>query len=248
MSLVKKIGIAAGVLVAVIAGALFWLHGNIDGLIRDAIGKYGSEMTQAKVSVGKVKINALDGEGGIYDLFIGNPKGFKTSHAMKVSEFSVAVDPATVTGKVITIKKIAIVGADVIYEKGDSMTNFDAIQKNITSYVGQPAAKSSSDAKPSAKDEKKLIVNELTIKGTKAQAASMLTGGKPVAVSLPDITLRNLGKAKGGLTPAELAQEIAGAMQKQLASSVNFDSLGKLVPGGAGEAAGKSLGKVKGLF
>ena len=131
----KKVGIALIVIIAVIAGALYWLRNNLDSLVRDAIVKYGSEMTQAKVSVGSVKIDAVNGEGIISDFQIGNPQGFKTPYAFKVKEFTVAIDPTTLTGNVITVKKIAIDAPDVIYEKGDSMTNFDAIQKNIADYL-----------------------------------------------------------------------------------------------------------------
>lgn len=242
----KKLGIALLVLVALVAGALFWLHGNMDNLVRDAIAKYGSEMTQAKVSVGGVKISAANGEGIVSDLVIGNPRGFKTPHAFKVREFTIAIDPASIAGDVVRVKKIVIVAPNVIYEKGDAMTNFDAIQKNIADYLGP------SSGKPSGK---KLIVEELTIRDAKAEASAPFLDGKTVAISLPDVTLHNLGKAKGGITPGELGQEIAGALKKQLSGAVSFDKLGKAIGEKAGEVAkstkevaGKSVDKIKSLF
>jgi hypothetical protein len=239
---VKKLGIALLVLIAVVVSALFWLHGNMDGLVRDAITKYGSEMTQARVSVGGVKISAANGEGVISDLTIGNPKGYKTPHAFRVKEFTVAIDPASIARDVVTVKKIVIVAPDVMYEKGDAMTNFDAIQKNIAAYLGP------SSGKPSGK---KLIVEELTIRDAKAQASAPFMDGKTVTVSLPDLTLHNLGKAKGGITPGELGQEIAGALKKQLSGAISFDKLGKAISEKAGEvkkSAGKAVDKVKSLF
>lgn len=242
----KKLGIVLLVLIAVVAGALLWLRGNMDSLVRDAIAKYGSEMTQAKVSVGNVKISAANGEGVISDLSIDNPKGFKTPHAFKVREFTIAIDPASVAGDVVTVKKIAIVAPDVIYEKGDTMTNFDAIQKNIADYLGP------SSGKPSGK---KLIVEELTIRDAKAEASAPFLDGKTMAVSLPDLSLHDLGKAKGGITPGELGQEIAGALKNQLSSAVSFDKLGKAISEKTGEVtksaketAGKATGKIKSLF
>lgn len=241
----KKIGIGLAVVLMVIAGAIYWLHGNLDGLVRDAIAKYGSEMTQAKVSVDGVKITMADGQGIISGLTIGNPKGFKTAYAFKVKEFTVAIDPASITGDVVTVKKIAIIAPHIIYEKGDAMTNFDAIQKNITDYIGPSDNKKSSGGK-------KLIVEELTIRGAKAEASAAFLANKSVEVDLPDLTLRNLGKAKGGVTPGELGQEIAGALKKQLTGSINFDKLGKALQekakGVVGNAAGDAIGKVKNLF
>jgi hypothetical protein len=240
----KKIGIGLVAVLIIVAGAIFWLRGNLDGLVRDAIAKYGSEMTQAKVSVDGVKITVADGQGLISGLVIGNPKGFKTAYAFKVKEFTVAIDPASITGDVVTVKKIAIIAPHIIYEKDDAMTNFDAIQKNIADYIGPSEGKSSGG--------NKLIVEELTIRGAKAEASAAFLANESVEVDLPDLTLRNLGKAKGGVTPGELGQEIAGALKKQLTGSISFDKLGKALQekakGVVGKAAGDAVGKVKNLF
>lgn len=232
----KKIGIALLVLVAVVAGAMFWLRGNMDGLIKDAIEKYGSEMTNAKVSVAAVEIKPADGRGVIRGLTIGNPAGFKTAHALKVAEIEVAIDLASIAKEAVTIRKIGIAAPDVIYEKGDAMTNFDAIQKNIADYTG-PAEKKESGGK-------KLIVEQLSVTDAKAQASAAFMDGKTVTVGLPDIHLKDLGKAKGGVTPGELGQEIAKALKQKLAAAVSFDNLMK----SAGESLDKAGAAVKGLF
>ena len=223
------------ILAAIIGAAVFWLSGNMDSLMKTAIGDYGSAMTQAKVSVDAVKIAPADGKGTISNLLIGNPAGFKTAYAVKVGQIDVDIDIASVTRDVIVIRRIAINAPDVIYEKGDVMTNFDAIQKNIASYLGPADSK---------KEGKKLIVEELTIRDAKAQASAAFMSGKTVNVPLPDITLKNLGKAKGGISPGELGQEITGALKAKLTGAVSFDRLMK----STGEALEKAGSAVKGLF
>jgi hypothetical protein len=230
----KKLAAAALVLVAVIGAVVFWLSGNLDGLVKGAIAKYGSAMTQAKVSVDEVKIAPIDGKGTLGNLIIGNPPGFRTPHAMKLGRIEVDIDIASVTRDVIVIRRIAIIAPEVNYELGSAMTNFDAIQKNIASYLG------SADNKK--KGGTKLIVEELTIRQARAQASAALLGDKTVSVALPDITLRNLGKARGGMTPGELGQQVAAAVTARLAGAVNFE---KLLQSGAAAKAGPAL---KGLF
>ena len=88
----KKAAAALFAVIAVIGAAAFWLSGNLDGLIRNAIADYGSAMTQAKVSVDAVKIAPVDGKGTLADIFIGNPAGFRTAHAMKVGRIDVDID------------------------------------------------------------------------------------------------------------------------------------------------------------
>ncbi|MBI5791344.1 MAG: hypothetical protein HZA63_07705 [Rhodocyclales bacterium] len=233
----KKAAIVLLVLAIAIGAAGYWLSGNIDHMVRDAIASYGSAMTRAKVSVGDVAISTTSGKGSIRRLEIGNPSGFKTSHALKVERIDIAIDVGTIAKDVIIIHSIIIDGPDVIYEKGEGTTNFDAIQKNIAAYLG-PTDKGKKDTGP------KLIVEALTISNTKAHASAAFMGGKTLTVPLPDISLRNVGKSRGGITPGELGQEIAAALKSKLTGSVNFDRLLK----STGQALDKAGDSIKGLF
>ena len=137
----KKFAAALLVLVTIIGAAVFWLSGNLDSLIKSAIANYGSAMTQAKVSVDEVRIAPVDGKGTLGNLFIGNPAGFKTPHAMKVGRIDVDIDIASVTMDVVVIRRITIIAPEVNYEMGSAMTNFDAIQKNIRAISAPPEAR-----------------------------------------------------------------------------------------------------------
>ncbi len=231
----KKLAAALLILAAILGAAMFWLSGNIDGLIRDAIASYGSAMTQARVSVDAVRIAPSDGKGTINNLVIANPAGFKTDHAVKARRIDIDVDIASIPKEVMVIRRVAIVAPDVTYEKGRTMTNFDAIQKNIASYLGPGEG---------ARKGRKLMVEELSIRDATAQASATFMNGKTVRAPLPDITLKNIGKAKGGITPGELGQEVAGALKSRLIGAVNFDRLMK----STGQALDQAGATIKGLF
>lgn len=214
--------VAVVVIAAAAGGALWWLGGNVDRLVKEAVERYGSEMLGAKVAVQSVELKA-SGEGIVKGLVIGNPKGFKTAHLAKVGQFDVVIDLASLTGDVVHVKRIAIEKPDLIYERGDGLTNVDAIQKNIAAYLGPQ--------KKSPGPERKLIVDLLTIRGANAQASAGFMGGKTVEFSLPDIALKDVGKAKGGVTPGELGQIVAGAMEKQILGVFSFDRIKSAVGG-----------------
>lgn len=225
------------VLVAVGVG-VFWLKGNLDTLVAQAIRDYGSAMTQASVKVGAVHIQTTDGRGELKGLFIGNPQGFKTPHALQADTVELEVDISTLASDVIIIRKLAILAPNVIYEKGDTMTNFDALQKHIAQYLGP-------QQKPKAGEkEKKFIVQDFIVRDAKAQASAAFMDGKTVSLSLPDIHLRDLGKAKGGATAGELAQEMTAAIKGKLTGAFSFDKLMK----STGEALDKAGKALKGLF
>jgi len=232
--MIKKGLLALGLAVLLFLGIAFFLRGSLDGLVKSAIERYGSAMAGASIKVGKVEIRTTDGQTVISNLEIGNPAGFKTPYALKVDKIDVVVDMSTLTTDVIVIRKIVIAAPNVIYEKGENMTNFDAIQKNIAAYLGP--------SKPDEKNAsgKKFIVEQLLIRDAKAEASAPILAGKTVAIPLPDIALKDIGKAKGGVTAGELGQTIANALKQKLTAGFSFDSLS--------EAAGKVGSAIKGLF
>ncbi|MFZ2302637.1 MAG: hypothetical protein WAW10_12325 [Gallionella sp.] len=232
--LIKKGLMAFALAVLLLLGTMFFLRGSLDGFVKNAIEHYGSAMTGASIKIGKLEIRTTDGQTIISNLEIGNPAGFKTPYALKVDKIDVVVDMSTLTADVVVIRKIVIAAPNVIYEKGEAMTNFDAIQKNIATYLGP--------SKTGEKDSggKKLIVEQLLIRDAKAEASAPILAGKTVAIPLPNITLNDIGKAKGGVTPGELGQTIAGAIKQKLTAGFSFDSLS--------EAVGKVGSAIKGLF
>jgi hypothetical protein len=226
LSRVKRILLGAVALFALlIAGAAWWLHANLDSVVQRRIAHYGSQMTQARVSVDAVEIRSTDGVGTIRGLVVGNPSGFRTPHALKVGVIEVALDLHTLPDSVVVIKRIVIDAPDVSYEKGNTQTNFDALVHNITQAVGTSSSSSSADA--GSGSGRKLIVDELVIRNARAQASASALGGRTVSARLPDVVLRDLGRSQGGLTPAQLGQVVARAMSQRLVASLGFDRVMK---------------------
>lgn len=224
-------------LAVVVAAAVVWLTHNLDITVENAIVQHGSAMTKARVSVDAVKIEPANGKGSLDKFEIGNPEGFRTAYALKAEKIDIHVDIASVTKDVILIHLVAINGPDIIYEKGQSMTNFDGIAKNISAYVGSTRSRGDGG-------EKKLIVEELTIYNARAQASAPFLDGKTISIPLPDIILRNLGTAKGGITPGELGQEVAEALKAKLRGVANFDRIRQ----STGETLDRADKTLKGQF
>jgi uncharacterized protein involved in outer membrane biogenesis len=206
----KKLQIVLLAFILLIAAVVLyvWLANPLNGLVKVAIEKYGSEMTQAQVTVGNVDLSPADGRGTLSALALGNPKGFKTPHALKAGRIELALDPASLTGDVVLIHKIHLDAPYISYEKNEQgVTNFDAIQRNVQRYVGA----SKKAPKEEKKAETKMIIESLVIRGAKVNYNGLMD------LKLPDIELRNIGKKKGGATSAEVTNAIVGELNKQLA-------------------------------
>ena len=229
----KKSRIAAlSLLVVAAAVAWLWFSNPLNSLVKAAIEKFGSEMIQAQVSVGRVALSPTDGQGSLSGLSVGNPKGFETDHAFRAGHIELALEPASLAEDVILIHRIHIESPDISYEKNDGGTNFDAIQRNVESYLGASKKQAGKDA------PKKMIIESLVIRNAKVNYNGLLD------LKLPDIELRNIGKKSGGATSAQVTRAIIAELNTRLAIA-----LAKTAAIGAvgGVAVGVGMG-IKSLF
>ena len=120
-----------GGLIVVIAIVLFFVVSSLDSIIKAAVEKYGSEVTQVEVRLDKAKVSITSGEGSLRGLTVGNPEGFKTDRAFSLGEISVALDVGTVTQNPVVIKEIVILAPEVTYELGSGGSNIDVILRNV---------------------------------------------------------------------------------------------------------------------
>lgn len=230
------IGLAVVVLLAVVGG--YFVFSNLGGIIKAAVEEYGSEATQATVSLDSVDLDVTSGKAGLNGFVVGNPSGFETEAAFKLGSIAVQIDPASISSDTILIKSVAITNPKVTYELVKGSSNIDAIQKNVDAYakkLGAGGSSSSSDG-----EEKKIVIEKLTITGGEVAVAADFLGGKEMGSKLPNITLTDIGKDSGGATPAEVIQKVIDSMTSGVGSaigSLDLDGLAK----GATDQAKKAL-------
>ncbi|HLO93743.1 MAG TPA: hypothetical protein VK195_05450 [Burkholderiaceae bacterium] len=233
-------GLAVLVLLALlVAGGLWWLHGNLDRLVRRAIVEQGSALIGAPIQLRGVHIDPRTGAGELQGLVIGNPPGFRTPHLLQVQRVRVQVDVSTLTQSVVLINAIEIEAPDVIYEKGATQTNIEALQAHLARQLqsGEPPPPASGAA------PKKFIVERFQLLRPQAQASAAFMQGKTVSLKLPEMDLRDLGRAEGGLTGAELGAQVAKALQQRLKASFFFERALQST-GETARQAGEALGNL----
>ena len=225
-------------LLAVAIGAGVWLYSSLDSLVKSAIETYGPQITGVSVKVGSVRLSPTSGQGTIKGLRLGNPSGYKTSHALSLSEISVSLDPASLTSNVVLIREILVSGADVSYEKVGNTTNLEAIQRNVDAYMRKFSGGQATAGGP----QKKMIIDRLTIRATKVNLTSGLTAGSTITTGVPDVNLRDIGKRTNGATAGEVVRQVIGALTASVTRAATA-ALGNITKG-----AGKAADSVRGLF
>lgn len=245
----KKIAIGIVVVLAIVVGAFVYLYSNLGGLLKEVIETAGTEVTEVNVSLDAVDVDRIsDGEAALRGLIVGNPANFKTNSAFHLGEVSVKLDPNTVLDDIIIIKKVVIAKPVITYEFGGSGSNVGTIQKTVEKKTGsggrksgsKPKAAKSDSAKSDSDGGKKLVIENLYIRGGSVNVSAAFLKGKKVSATLPDIHLRNIGKSMGkatGATPAEVAQKVVSAITGSATKAV-----GALNIAGIKDALGKELG------
>ncbi len=237
-----------GGLIVVIAIVLFFVVSSLDSIIKAAVEKYGSEVTQVEVRLDKAKVSITSGKGALRGLTVGNPEGFKTDRAFSLGEISVALDVGTVTQNPVVIKEIVILAPVVTYEMGPEGSNIDTIQRNVNAYAGTGKGKAKEKAPSKGDDQegRKLIIQHLYVKKGKVNISATMLKGKELSAPLPDIHLKDIGKQKGGADPSEVVEKLVRAISQSVGKAVGTLDLDKLV-GSAKQAVAGVKGQLEGV-
>ena len=248
----RKFVIGGGILAAIIAVVvvvLVFVVSNLDSLIKAAVEKFGSEVTQAKVTLKNVEISPTSGKGALTQLIIGNPAGFKTESAFELGQVSVALDIGTVTNDTVVINEIIIAAPQITYELGSKGSNLDAIQRNVESYLGpQSKGEALKPGEAAKKDGKKLIINLIRITGGKVNVSATFLQGRKMTAPLPDIRLTDIGKKEKGASPGEVVKKVMAAVTQASQKAVTSLNLGDMMKsaGSKVKAIQESLGQGSG--
>lgn len=204
----KKILIGLGVLVVVVAVGVYVFLGSLNDIVRAAVEKVGSDMTQTSVTLNEVDIELTSGKGALRGFAVTNPSGFSDDAAFKFDEVTVDLDIASVRSDPIVIKEIVIQGPNVVYEFGeDGDNNLNRLNKNVQSKAGSGGSSSKSGDTPNI-----VIENVYLRDGTVSVVAPLLN--EKMSVPLPTIHLTDIGKEGKGATPEEIADQLMAAVLK----------------------------------
>ncbi|MDX8411120.1 MAG: hypothetical protein R8K46_04485 [Mariprofundaceae bacterium] len=217
----------------------YGLYKSLDVIIETAIEKYGSEITQAELSLAGVTIDPADGRSALKGLKLGNPAGFSVDYAAQIDEISVMFDVDTFTRDVIVVKEIRITQPIVTYEIGAKGSNFDALQRNIDAYMGAGGS-SEKAAKTDAFAGQKLVIDNLYISDGKIIVSAAGLKGKALSAALPNIHLTGIGRKTGGATAGEVAKIIIASLSRGVGKGVAVLKLDDVLGAVGGKTKGVS--------
>lgn len=149
----RKFIIGVGLLLAVIAGGLFYLFSSLDGIVKTVIERVGSDVAGTKVSVGGVALRLAEGKATLSGLTVANPPGFSSEPAIRLGEVTIALDTTSLNHSPIVIKEVSVAAPAVALELGAGGSNLAVLRRNVTgATAGQdeatPAAPETAQGEP----------------------------------------------------------------------------------------------------
>ena len=241
--MMKILLVLFGLFLALGVAVYLFLASRLDSLVVDGVNTYGPKVTQTKVELVAAKLSPLSGAGELTGLTVGNPAGWSDGRAFYLGKVRVDIAPLSVFRDPVVINEIVIDQPEFTYETTFVSSNLKDLLKNIEKFTG-----SEGGGKEAAKEGKsrKFIVKKFRLTNGKA---TVQAGGNALVITLPPISLDNLGVAEGGIT----AGQLTGALMNQVLGSIVAGSADALSSGDLSvdklKAAAKKAGEsIKKLF
>jgi hypothetical protein len=187
------------VLVLLVAGGMWFLYRNLDGLVAGIIEREGAQATQTNVDVGAVSIDLQGGTAGISSLAVANPDGFSDESAIALEDFAIELDPLAVTSDPLVIERVRVDGARLLVEQEGARNNLETILESV-----QRLATGTTEPQSAGR---KMVIERFEL--TNARATLLVPQlGEKREVRMPEIVLTDIGRATNGATAASVAQQL----------------------------------------
>jgi hypothetical protein len=208
------------VIVILIAGGVLAGYLLIDGIVKSVVEKQGTEQLKVPTTLGGVSLGLIHGTVDLDSLAIGSPSGFTAPQMFSVGKFAVDIGGVMrLRDEPIHISTVTIDQPTLVIEQNGGKLNFRELMNNL------PSSNQPKDANPSVSGESKpvkVIIDTLTISNAhvKVQSDSPIKGLDLSAlnkdISLPTMTLKNIGNADGANNGAALKDVATSIISKMV--------------------------------
>ena len=194
----KKILIGIGAIVVLLGVVSVIFLGKLDGVIADAINKYGSEALGTTVSVSAVKTDLKEGSISIAGLNVSNPAGYTQANAFSMGEFSTKVDYEKQQ-----IAEIVLRNPSINAELKGTQSNFKDLLDGI------PDNGSASSSESSGGEEVEITIQSLKVLSAKVNLVTDSIGNH--SFTMGDLILNDISG-----TPSTIANSLTSKLTQHV--------------------------------
>ncbi|MBT0588186.1 hypothetical protein [Alteromonas oceanisediminis] len=197
----KKLLVVLLILVALIAGGLWYIANNAGGFIKEQVETQGTAYLGTSVSLANVDLNIGEGRLTLNDLDVENPQGFSNEDAFSLE--SVTLDLGDISGEPYRVQSFSIAAPEMLYELNATGTgNLMVLKDNLMKKL----PKSSTPPKDSSASSPLVIIDNVQVSKVrlKLDFENLDTAGfelpvdqRVYEVELPTFSIGGIGQPDG---------------------------------------------------
>ena len=203
------IGILALAVACILTTVFFF-----DAIASRVISTAGTRVLGVTTTVRSTHLGLLDGKSSVSGLKLAEPNGFGDGPMISVETASVTAGLSKLLGDDIVIDELSIDGVTVNLVEVKGQVNLQVVATNLTSTDTKEEA-TPAPATQGDKSAGTVTIRQLKVTNIKVFATgdTVLVGSKPVAVTIPDILISDIGTK----TPvSEVAAQISTQLMNHL--------------------------------
>lgn len=194
----------------------------MENIVKNVVGKYGTEIVGTEVALQGFSLNPFQGTASIQGFTVANPKNYRTPYLFDLGGISVKMNTKSLFTDTIVIDDITVSKPVITYEMLSlNQNNIKQIQENLNKNtapaVAQEKKESKSGSAASSAPAKKVIIRKITIAEGEILAVTAVQGKESkIDVKLPAIVLTDIGADKSGK-----GETVAASISKVISKILN---------------------------
>ncbi len=209
----KKLLIAGGVLGGLVLAGLFIGYMMLNNIVRMAVEKNATQSLKVQTQLGRASVAPFAGDVSLTDLRVASPDGFTAGSMFMLGNINVKVSYSDLFGAPVKVASVTIDKPRLVIEQAGGKLNFMELAKNLKS--DKPAPSPTPAPAPDDKSTPmKVIINQIQMSGAEVVILPGIPGlDKPITLTIPPISLSNIGNADGAQTGEEIGRVVTELVQ-----------------------------------
>lgn len=209
-------------LLVIAAGVFVYL--NFGDLAKRAAEKIASDALGVRVQISSLDVSLQEKKAVVNNLRIGNPPGYRKSHAMTAEKITIGLN--TASKELIDFNDIQVEGSVVNLEVTEKGTNLTDLKK----LAGQKKQRESVGS-----EQVRVIVRNMVIGASTLNPSVTLLKNDMASVKIPSINLSGIGRKENGVLAREAIVQIITKYINVAQKEANQAGMLKGIEGEVGE-------------
>ncbi|MEP1152756.1 MAG: hypothetical protein ABJH08_13595 [Balneola sp.] len=205
----------AGIIAAILIGAILIVGMSIDGIVKSNIEESGSALLKTEVEVDDIDISLFGGVAEMDGFIVHNPEGFSDEAAISLKGIEIELDLQSLFSETVIVNRIHVQNPEIFFEQKQAKVNLRELSKNI-------------DLDSEDESEKALIIKQIVLEEGKVRVLSELEKEREINASIDRIELTNIGEAGSSTTQQALKEILEPIIKEAISEAVKSGLLDKL--------------------